>query len=72
MALRVGRSRLPELLKPKRMSQAAFARRLGVSEPFISHIISGYRGTTFSYEMAKNAAVILGVKMEDLHDWEEI
>lgn len=71
MALHVGRSRLPELLKAKRMSQAEFARRLNVSEPFISQIISGYRNAKFSYEMAQNAAKILGVNMELLHEWEE-
>jgi transcriptional regulator with XRE-family HTH domain len=71
MALHVGRSRLPEILKAKRMLQADLARRLNVSEPFISQVISGYRDSRFSYEMAKNVAEILGVLMEDLHEWEE-
>jgi transcriptional regulator with XRE-family HTH domain len=66
MALRIGRSRLPELLKAKRKSQAEFARLLGVSEAFISQIIAGKRH--FSYPVAAKAADILGCTMEDLHD----
>jgi len=67
MALRTGRSRLPELLGD--LSQAEFARRLGVSEAFVSQIINGNGKKKFSYEMAKNAADILGCQMEDLHEW---
>lgn len=66
MALRVGRSRLPELLEAKRMSQVDLARRLNVSEAFISQVISGKR--YFSYDTALNAAWILKCKMEDLHE----
>jgi transcriptional regulator with XRE-family HTH domain len=66
LALRLGRSRLPELLKAKRLTQAEFARLLGVSEAFISQVIAGLR--YFSYPVAANAAYILGCTMEALHE----
>lgn len=65
MALQIGRSRLPELLG--KLSQAEFSRRLGASEAFVSQVISGKK--RFSLEMAKNAAVILGCYIDDLHEW---
>lgn len=67
MALQAGRSRLSEHLASKRISQAEFARRLNISEGFVSQVINGKR--TFSYEMAMNAAMILGCDMEALHEW---
>ena len=69
MALQIGRSRLPELLATKRMTQAEFSRRLGVSQAFISQLIAGERH--FSYPMAANAARILGCLMEELHEWQD-
>lgn len=68
MALLVGRSRLPELLAKKRLSQAEFSRLLGVSEAYISRIISGNGKHQFSYEKAINAANILDCLVEDLHE----
>lgn len=67
MALRLGRSRLPELLSYKGMNQAEFARRLGISEPFITKVINGEKH--FSYLRAKIASDILGCYMEELHEW---
>lgn len=69
MAVSVGRSRLPELLARRGISQAEFSRRLGVTESFISQVIKGKK--QFSYEMAKNASMILWCAMDDLHVWEE-
>lgn len=66
MALHIGRSRLPELLKNKGLTQADFARLLGVSEPFVSEVIKGPKH--FSYSVAARASYILGCQMEDLHE----
>lgn len=66
MALRVGRSRLPELLEARHMSQVDLAILMDVSEAFISQVISGKK--KFSYENALNAAKILKCRMEDLHE----
>lgn len=66
MAIPIGKSRLPVLLKAKRLSQAEFARLLGVTEAFISQIIKGIR--YFSYPVAAHAALILGCTMEELHE----
>jgi len=69
MAPRIGRSRLPELLASRKLSQAELARRLGLSTSFISQIVTGK--AFFSYETAKAAARILGCSMEELHEWPE-
>lgn len=66
MAPRIGRSRLPELLDAKRMKQTDLARILGVTDAFISQIISGKR--YFSYPLSIHAADILGCLAEELHD----
>jgi len=66
LALPIGKSRLPVLLEAKRLSQAEFARKLGVTEAFISQIIKGIR--YFSYPVAAHAALILGCTMEQLHE----
>lgn len=66
MALQIGRCRLPELLGT--MTQKEFARRLQVSEPYISQIISGK--AYFSLLNAKRAADILNCRIEDLYEWE--
>jgi transcriptional regulator with XRE-family HTH domain len=63
----IGRSRLPELFLLRSINQAEFARRLGVSESFISKVISGIK--VFSLERAKKAADILNCSIEDLHEW---
>ncbi len=64
-----GRSRLPELLKRKRLKPIDLARFLSVSPSFISQVISGKR--FFSYEIAGKASQILECSMEDLHEWNE-
>lgn len=68
MPFQIGRSRLPELLAEKRMSQADFARRLNVTEGFISKIIS--LESKFSIVKAKEAAFILGCYIDELYEWE--
>lgn len=70
MALRIGRSRVPEHLARTRMSQAEFARRIGVSGPMITKIINGEKH--FSYLRAKIASDVLGCKMEELVEWVNI
>lgn len=65
MGLQRGRCRLPGLLGD--MKQAEFARRLGVSDSFISKVIRGEKH--FSLEMAVNAAIILGCRPEDFYEW---
>lgn len=70
MALRIGRSCLPELLARKGMTQAEFARRLGVSESYVTKIIKGEKH--FSYLRAKMASDILGCTMEELYEWEYV
>jgi transcriptional regulator with XRE-family HTH domain len=65
MALRM-RSRLPELLAARGLTQAEFARRLKVSEAFISQIIKGSR--YFSYPLAAEAARILKCKIGELYE----
>lgn len=66
MPLRIGRSRLPELLVSKIWTQAEFARRLGISQGFLSQVIAGKR--YFSYPVAAKAAWLLDCTMEDLHE----
>lgn len=65
MAVSVGRSRLPELLTKRGLSQTKFAELLGVSDAFVSQVISGKR--YFSYPLAIKAADILKCKSDDLH-----
>lgn len=68
MALQYGRSRLPELLKEKGMSQAEFARRMNKTAAYVSQIISG--NSNFSLMSAKKAALILDCTIDDLYEWE--
>ncbi|WP_412679085.1 helix-turn-helix transcriptional regulator [Brevibacillus borstelensis] len=67
MALRFGRCRLPELLKATRMSQTEFAKRLEVSDSFVSRVISGEK--KLSLLKAREAALILGCHVDDLYEW---
>lgn len=67
MAIRFGRSRLPELLEARHMSQAEFARRLDVTDGFVSQLISGK--SKFSLLSAKMAADILKCHVDDLYEW---
>jgi transcriptional regulator with XRE-family HTH domain len=69
MALRIGRSRLPELLKKKRMSQAEFSRRIDVTEGFVSQVIKGE--AQFSLLTGKRAANLFGCYIDDLVEWLE-
>ncbi|WP_141432998.1 helix-turn-helix transcriptional regulator [Bacillus sp. 03113] len=66
--LQMGRSRLSYLLRRINMSQSEFARRLGVSDSYVSRIISGEK--KLSYYRAKLSADILRCSMEDLYEWE--
>jgi transcriptional regulator with XRE-family HTH domain len=70
MPFLIGRSRLPELLVQKHMSQAEFARRLDVTEGYISKIIR--LDSKFSIIKAKEAANILGCYIDDLYEWKYI
>jgi transcriptional regulator with XRE-family HTH domain len=69
MALRIGRSRLPELLNKRRLSQVEFARKLNVSEAYVSQLIAGVR--KFSLLKAKQAAKILHCFIDELYEWED-
>jgi transcriptional regulator with XRE-family HTH domain len=69
MAISIGRSRLPELLHRKRMTPADLAVKLGKTEALISQVISGK--AKFSIVTAKNAAHILGCKIDDLWEWSD-
>lgn len=69
MALQIGRSRLPELLRDRNMSQRELARRIEVSESFVSQVINSNGKITFSLVKAKEAADVLGCYIDDLHEW---
>ncbi|MGX4583385.1 helix-turn-helix transcriptional regulator [Paenibacillus chitinolyticus] len=69
MALRIGRSRLPILLKEADITQAELARRIKLSESFISKVIAGER--RLSVIKMKMAANILKCSMDDLYEWED-
>lgn len=68
MALRIRRSRLPALLKSRKMTQAELARRIDVSEPFITQIIN--LSAKFSLVKAKETADIFGCYIDDLYEWD--
>lgn len=70
MALRLGRSLLQRRLKESGLTQREFADRLGVWESVVSMWIS--RERTMSLERAINTAHILGCKVEDLQEIEEV
>jgi transcriptional regulator with XRE-family HTH domain len=61
-----GRSRLPELLEKRKLSQSEFARRLGVDQSFIPKIISKH--SKFSLFTAIKAADILQCDVRDLYE----
>lgn len=67
MALHFGRSRLPELLESRHMSQVEFARRMGFSEAYVSQLAKGKR--KFTFLMAMRAAKILQCSLPDLYEW---
>lgn len=68
MGLRFGRCRVLEHLNRIGMNQAEYARRLGVSEPFVSKIVSGEK--KLSLLKAKISANIFGCVIDDLYEWE--
>jgi plasmid maintenance system antidote protein VapI len=68
MALRIGRSRIPEWLDRANKKQVDLARHLGVTESFVSQVIKGT--AKFSVEMMKMTADFLGCYMDDLCVWE--
>jgi plasmid maintenance system antidote protein VapI len=65
MAFQLAECLLPKLLKKINMSQAEFARRLGVTRQYIHKLIIGT--STMSLEMAVNAAFILECQVNDLY-----
>jgi len=69
MAISYGRSRLPELLQLRGLSQVDFSRKLGISESYLSQIISGAR--RFTLIVAVNAARILNISVHELYEWVE-
>lgn len=64
---RIGRSRIPELLKIKGKEQVDLAIILEVSEPYLSQVISGKR--KLSVTKMKKCADYFGVRMDDLNEW---
>ncbi|WP_217557619.1 helix-turn-helix transcriptional regulator [Paenibacillus sp. GbtcB18] len=67
MALRIERSRLPELLAQAGMTQTQLARRLDVSDAFIHKVVKGDRH--LSLTKSKEAAIILDCSIDDLYEW---
>jgi transcriptional regulator with XRE-family HTH domain len=67
MALHFGRCRLPELLERRHMSQAEFARRMKISDAYVSQLANGVR--KFTFLMAMRAAIILQCSPKDLYEW---
>ncbi|WP_413006760.1 helix-turn-helix domain-containing protein [Paenibacillus sp. 1P03SA] len=67
LALRIGRSRLPELLGSKGMTQAQLAQRLNLSDSFVSKVVHGER--RLSLVKTREAAIILNCYMDDLYEW---
>lgn len=68
MALQIGRCRVPEHLKRVNMSQAEYARRIGVTESFVSKIVSGEK--RLSLLKAKISADLFNCHIDDLYTWE--
>lgn len=69
MALRIGRSRLPELLHKSGKTQSDLAAYLNVSEPYISQVIKGT--SKLSAIKMKMTAEFLHCHMDDLYEWIE-
>ncbi|GIP25502.1 hypothetical protein J23TS9_06320 [Paenibacillus sp. J23TS9] len=65
MSLQLGKCLLLERLNDKEMSQASFAKRMGVSRQYVSKLVSGER--KMSLEFAFNAAQILDCHISDLY-----
>lgn len=67
MALRYGRSHLPELLAKAGKTQAQLADHLRVTEGYISQVISGK--SRLSVIKRKITADFFGVTSDDLDEW---
>lgn len=67
MDLRIGRCRVPEYLKKSGMNQAEFARRMELSEGFVSKVMTGEK--KLSLTKAKVAADLFGCCIDDLYEW---
>lgn len=65
MSLQLGDCLLLERLNEKGMSQAEFAKRMGVSRQYVNKLIKGR--TKMSLEFALNAANILGCRITDFY-----
>jgi transcriptional regulator with XRE-family HTH domain len=67
MALRIGRSYLPELLAKAGKTQGQLADYLKVTDGFVSQVISGK--SKFSVIKRKLTADFLGCTSDDLNEW---
>jgi transcriptional regulator with XRE-family HTH domain len=65
MTLRPGRCLLAYYRKRAKMSQKVFAKRMHVTQPYVSRIEKNEK--PMSYTFALNAAHILDCRMEDLY-----
>lgn len=63
----VGRCRLNEILKSKKMSQVELADKLGMKKQQINSYANNE--TIMSFKTAKNISYQLNVQMEDLYDF---
>ncbi|MBS4171905.1 helix-turn-helix transcriptional regulator [Bacillus sp. FJAT-49736] len=63
----VGKCRLNEILKNKKMSQVELADKLGMKKQQINAYANNE--TIMSYKTAMNISYQLSVKMEDLYDF---
>jgi transcriptional regulator with XRE-family HTH domain len=69
MALRKGACRLSLILTDRQMSQAEFARRMGITEGTVSKWKTGTSEMSFNHAVL--AARILDCSAEDLYVWIE-
>lgn len=65
--IRMGKSRIPELLNKRGKKQADLADYLGVTEGYISQVISGK--SKLSVINRKKVAMFFGVSSDDLNEW---
>lgn len=63
MTLQLGECLLLERLKERGLSQAEFARRMGITRQYVNKLIR--RERTMSMEFAINAAHVLGIPIEE-------
>ncbi|PYI57000.1 helix-turn-helix transcriptional regulator [Paenibacillus flagellatus] len=67
VVIRMGKSRVPELLAKKGKTQVDLAEFLEVTEGFVSQVCSGK--SKLSPLNMKKTAYFLGVRMDDLNEW---